>query len=272
VNGYYQPLALVSLMLDFRDPTATNSLLPFHRTSLLLHLLNTALVVVLLYLLFDNWLTAGFLGLLYGLHPLNTDAVLWIAERKTVLSTFFALASLVFYVIYARRADKMRRGDWKHYGAALLLYVCALLSKPTALPLAVLLPVLDYWPLNRLNRRTLLEKVPFLIVAGLFAVVTVISQQEAGKTGSPDAAYLFGTLPLVICYALVLYVSKPVWPVGLVADYPFPPPPFTLMSTPVLVGVIGALMLVVALALSARRTRAWLAGCFSLSPFSPLWV
>ena len=260
ITGYYQPLALVSLMLDFLDPAAHNSLLPFHRTSLLLHLLNTALVVVLLYLLFGNWLTAAFVGLLYGLHPLNADAVLWIAERKTVLSTFFALAALVFYVMYARRADKKRGGDWKYYGAALLLYVFALLSKPTALPLAVLLPVLDYWPLNRLNRRTLLEKAPFLIVAGLFAVVTIISQQESGKTGSPDAAYLFGKLPLVICYALVLYVSKLVWPAGLVADYPFPPPPFTLMSTPVLVSVIGTLMLVVALALSARRTRAWLAG------------
>ena len=163
------------MLLAFLDPAAQHSLLPFRRTALLLHLCNVALVVGLLRSLFDNRLVAGLLGLLYGVHPLNADAVPWIAGRKTVLTATFALGSLLLYVAYVRHAERANHRDWKRYGASLLMYVCALLSKPTALPVVGLLLVLDYWPLRRLSRRALLEKVPFVLVAGLSAVVTVVS-------------------------------------------------------------------------------------------------
>ena len=223
VKGYYQPLALTSIMVDFLDPAAANNLRPFHRTTLLLHVLNVALVVVLLYLLFGNWLTSCLLGLLYGLHPLNADAVLWIAERKAVLSTFFALWSLVLYVLYARHADQTRHRDWKRYGASLFMYMCAVLSKPTAVPVVALLLVLDYWPLRRLNRRALIEKAPFLIVCGLSAAVTVISQSRSFDAGRVEMMHGF-YLPFVIAYSIGLYLFKTAWPAGLVYDYPFPQP------------------------------------------------
>ena len=259
VNGYYQPLALVSIMLDFLDPTAANSLLPFHRTTLLLHLLNAALVVVLLRRLFGNWVTAGLLGLLYGLHPLNADAVLWIAERKTVLSTCFALCSFILYVTYARHAQQAGRGHWKQYIAALLMYACAVLSKPTALPVALLLLVLDYWPLERrFNRTTLLEKVPFVVVGALFALVAVISQARAGQAGTTQLMNPL-YLPLVLGYCIGLYLFKTVCPVDLVSDY-WAPHPLTLMNADVLIGVLATAGIVVAIVLSVRRTRAWVAG------------
>jgi Flp pilus assembly protein TadD len=258
VNGYYQPLALLSVMLDFLDPAAQHSLLPFHRTTLLLHLCNVALVVVLLRALFDNWSVAGMLGALYGLHPLNADAVLWIAERKTVLSAAFTLGSMLLYLGYVRHARRAGRGDWKRYGASLLMYVFALLSKPTALPLVGLLLVLDYWPLQRLNRRTLLEKVPYLVVAGLSAAVTIVSQARAGQGG--EAQWMNPLyLPLVASYCLGFYLRKTVWPTGLASDYPGPHP-FGLSNIDVLATAGGVLLILAAILLSLRHTRAWLAG------------
>jgi protein O-mannosyl-transferase len=258
VNGYYQPLSLLSMMLDFLDPAATNSLLPFHRTTLLLHVLNVALVVGLLYVLFGKWLTACLLGLLYGLHPLNADAVLWIAERKTVLSTTFALSSLLLYATYARQASREGRGDWKRYGAALFMYVCAVLSKPTALPVALLLPVLDYWPLGYRGRKAWLDKVPFLAVGVLCAVVTVVSQAQAGDAGHTHFMKPH-YLPLVMGYSVGFYLLKLVYPAGLVSDYSAPHP-FGLTNAEVLGCTIIALGFVAAIVLSAQRTRAWLAG------------
>jgi protein O-mannosyl-transferase len=258
VNGYYQPLSLLSMMLDFLDPTATSSLLPFHRTTLLLHLLNVALVIVLLHKLFGNWFTAALLGLLYGLHPLNADAVVWVAERKTVLGTAFALASLIAYVSYARHADHGGRRDWKRYLAALLLYVCALLSKPTTLPLLVLLPVLDYWPLDRLNRSTLLEKMPFLVVGVLSAAVTIISQANAGQDGTTHMIRI-AYLPLLVAYGIAFYLVKVVYPAGLVSDYLYPKP-LGLTNLEVLGSVLATVGILVAIIWSARRTRAWVVG------------
>jgi Flp pilus assembly protein TadD len=258
VNGYYQPLSLLSIMLDFLDPAAANSLLPFHRTTLLLHVLNVGLVVALLYVLFGKWLTACLVGLLYGLHPLNADAVLWIAERKTVLSTAFALSSLLLYVSYARKASREGRGDWKRYGGALFMYLCAVLAKPTALPVAALLPVLDYWPLGYRGRKALLDKVPFVAVGVLCAVVTVVSQAHSGDSGQTHFMKPH-YLPLVMGYSVGFYLLKLVYPAGLVSDYSAPQA-FGLTNVEVLGYTIVALGLVAAIALSVQRTRAWLAG------------
>lgn len=261
VNGYYQPLSLLSIMLDFLDPAAASSLLPFHRTTLLLHVLNVALVVTLLYVLFGKWLTACLLGLLWGLHPLNADAVLWIAERKTVLSTCFAIASLLLYVTYARQTDRQGRGDWKPYLAALLTYICAVLAKPTALPVAALLPVLDYWPLgsHRQDRRKAwLDKVPFLVAGTACAAVAVISQAQAGDAGQTHFMKPH-YLPLVLGYSVGFYLLKLVYPAGLVSDYSAPQP-FGITNLEVLGCTVIALGFAVAIAMSLQRTRAWLAG------------
>jgi len=258
VNGYYQPFSLLSLMVDFLDPRAATSLMPFHRTTLILHLLNVVLVVLLLWSLFDHWITANLLGLVYGLHPLNADAILWVAERKTVLSTFFALLSLLLYLAYARHAERTGRGDWKRLGGSLLLYVCALLSKPTALPVVGLLLVLDYWPLKRLNRHTMLEKLPFVLVCGAAAVVAVISQAHAGQEGAVQFMKPYH-LPWVVAYGVGLYLVKAVWPTAMVSDY-LNPQPFGLTNTEVLGSVIVAVGAVAAIVLSLRRTRAWLVG------------
>jgi protein O-mannosyl-transferase len=268
VKGYYQPLALTSIMSDFLDPAAANNLRPFHRTSLLLHMLNVALVVVLLFLLFGNWPISCLLGLLYGLHPLNADVVLWVAERKAVLSTCFALWSLVLYVRYVRHEDQTRHRDWKRYGASLFMYGCAVLSKPTAVPVAVLLLVLDYWPLMRLNWRALLEKVPFLIVCGLSAIVTVISQSRSFDEGRVEMMHGL-SMPFVLAYSIGLYLFKTVWPAGIVYDYPFPRS-FSLTNPEVLLCIMGMVAVIAAMAFSARRTRAWLAsGLFFFIAISP---
>jgi protein O-mannosyl-transferase len=258
VNGYYQPLSMGSVMLDFLDPKAATSLLPFHRTTLLLHLINVTLVVVLLRRLCASWPVAGLLGLLYGVHPLNVDVVVWIAERKTVLSTAFALGALVLYVSYAQHAARVPRGDGKRYGAALLLYTCALLAKPTAMPVVAWLLILDYWPLGRLRRRTLWEKVPFLVVGLLAAAVTMVSQAQAGQGGETQMMKP-QHLPWVVGYCIGFYLWKTVYPANLVSDY-LAPSPFALTNPDVLMGVVGTVILATAIVLSVRRTRAWLAG------------
>ena len=112
VHGYYQPLAMISLMIDHarggtREP---DGLRPFHQTSLALHVINTVLIIWLLYLLFGNAIVAAIVGLLFGVHPLTVEAIPWIGERKTLLATFFALWCLICYVRFARK------GSWWAYG------------------------------------------------------------------------------------------------------------------------------------------------------------
>lgn len=252
VRGYYQPLTMISLMFDYALGGRGDNLRPFHMTSLCLHIFNTALVVVLLYQLFGRLWVAAVVGLLFGLHPMTVETIAWVGERKTVLATFFSLWSLNFYVSY------VRRGGWKLYGGAVLMYVLALMSKPTSAPLPVLMLVLDYWPLRRFGKRTVVEKVPMFVIGVLSAVITVVSQTRTANVAMPGE-YPVTALPLVVCHNIVFYLYKIVWPVNLSCHYPFPHP-FGLSQPMVLTGVVGTFVLVVLLVVSLRWTRALAAG------------
>ena len=90
-------------MLDYAAGGRENNLRPFHVTSLALHTANTALIIVLLYMLFGNIWAAAAVGLLFGVHPMTVEPIPWVAERKTLLATFFSLWSLILYIRYPQR-------------------------------------------------------------------------------------------------------------------------------------------------------------------------
>ncbi len=258
VGGYYQPLAMISLMLDSAMGGRPDHLRPYHRTSLALHVANTAMVVLLLYMLFGEPWAAVVVGLLFGVHPLTVEPIPGVGERKTLLAAFFSLLALIAYVREAKAIAQGERAAW--YGACLVGYVLAVLSKPTAMPLPVLLVLLDYWPLDRLSWRSLRAKTPFFAIAAAASVITFLSQQSAGE----GAVYYPSErsplrIPLILCHNIVFYLYKMVWPANLSSHYPFPEP-MGLSQPMVLAGVIGTATLLPLLLLSLRRTRALLTG------------
>ena len=253
VQGYYEPLTLLSLMLDVALGGRSDDLTVFHVTSLALHLLNTTLIIVLLYMLFGQPWVAALVGLIFGVHPLTVEPVAWVWERKTVLASFFALWCMIVYVRYTRQPGRAL------YGAMLGLFVLALMAKPTVTPLPVLLLLLDFWPLRRLSRRAVLEKVPFFVIAGISAIITVISTSRAGAVISPIEHPLL-QIPLKFCYLMTFYFCKIVWPVNLTSVYVLPEP-MALSQPLVLGGVVGTCSLFVLAVASLRWTRALLTGC-----------
>ena len=252
VRGYYQPLTMISLMLDHALGGRPDDLRAFHCTSLGLHVLNTALVIVLLYLLFGQPVPAALAGLLFGVHPLTVESVTWLSDRKTLLATCFALWCLILYV------HATRKGTWWPYGVSLVMYILALLSKPTTVPLPVLLLLLDYWPLRRLGRRAVVEKAPFLALSLAFALITFISQSRTAPVTVPGESEL-ARIPLIVCHNVIFYLYKMFWPANLTPHYGFPDP-LALRHPMVLAGVIGTCLLIPALLLSWRWTRGPLVG------------
>ena len=280
VPGSYIPLTMISMMLDHAQGGGLKNLYPFHRTSLILHVMNTALVVVLWYLLFGQVWVAALAGLLFGVHPLTVERITWVADRKTVLTTFFALWCLVLYVIY------VRRGTWRWWAGSLLTYVLALMSKPTSLPLPFLLLLLDYWPLQRLCPQTtmekpaekgkpgrpalslLIEKGPFFIVCGVWLAIAFVSFKRTTPMTLPGER-AWGDSLLIFCHNVLFYLTKIFWPTNLSVHYPAPEP-LGLEHPMVRAGVIGACVLTVVILVSWRRTRALAAGCgFFLAALSP---
>ena len=262
VRGYYQPLTMISLMLDHALGGRADDLRIFHRTNLLLHAANTALIIALVYLLFDRLAAALAAGLLFGVHPLSVEPIVWIAERKTVLAGFFGLICMVSYAWHTRR------GGRKAYWLSLLAFVAALMSKPTTTLIPVALLLLDYWPLRRLSRQSVVEKAPFFAVAFASAVITVVSQ---GRTAGVDVASgrSMIDMALILCHNIVFYLGKIFWPTNLSSHYPFPEP-LSAASGMMLAAVVGTVLLIGILLVSLRRTRAaatgWLIFFLLISP------
>ena len=138
-EAVFRPLALLTFAAQLwsgqLDPK------PHHLANLLLHALNTALVVLLAFRLLGRGSSSGFraatallCGLLYGFHPALTEPVAWIAVgRFDLLMTFFLLLALG--LDGARPAD-----NWRRACGVGLLFLAALLSKETAVGFLIALP------------------------------------------------------------------------------------------------------------------------------------
>ena len=131
ISNSYRPLQTISYAVDhFLWGQDTYG---YHLTNVLLHIINVLLVLLIAQRLFRNAYGPYFVALLFGIHPVNTSCVSYIAGRADVLSASFMLTALLFYMDYSK-SGKMR----------LLLisvsaYTCAVFTKEYAI---IVLPLL----------------------------------------------------------------------------------------------------------------------------------
>lgn len=252
VPGYYQPLAMTSLMIDAALGGRPADLRPFHRTSLALHAVNAILIFVVLSQLLNAPIAAAIAAMLFGVHPVAVESICWVGERKTLLATGLALLSISLYVRHA----KTRR--WPSYGLSLFFFILALAAKPSVMFLPFVLLILDAWPLRHLDGQALIEKLPYLLIAVSGAVVAYISQSNTYGVTLPIGDDAANPLAL-LAHNIAFYLCKALWPTTMSAYYPFPRP-LDFSSGMVLAGAIAMPVLVVVAIVLRRKTPAIAAG------------
>ncbi len=252
----WHPLTWLSHMLDVSlfglDPGF------HHLVNLLFHLLNTSLLFLVLKTATGACWRSAFVAALFALHPLHVESVAWIAERKDVLSTFFWLLTMGAYVLYARRPGIPRYLPVLLFFSLGLMAKPMLVSLPLVLllmdywPLGRLPerrapvdpPKAPAQPAERDRKKAkkkkavvplpepvkgkgrnhatllLLEKIPLVVLAGIFSFVAFYTQQKGGALSSLEAYPLGVRLAnAVVSYAR--YLFKMLWPVDLAFFYPF---------------------------------------------------
>jgi protein O-mannosyl-transferase len=239
-SPYWHPMTWLSHLLDVSlfgpDPGA------FHVVNLILHVANSIMVFELLRRMTLELWRSAFVAAVFAVHPLHVESVAWIAERKDVLSTCFWLLTSLAYVRYVKKPDALR------YAAVAGLFALALMSKPMVVTLPVILLLLDVWPLKRISRRAVLEKVPLLALALATSVATVVIQHRVGAMAGLDA------LPWQVragnaTIGYVAYLWKTVWPTHLAAFYPlFQLSPVRVAGTALVIAALTG----VAIAVRAR--------------------
>ncbi len=252
VPGYYQPLAMTSLLADVAMGGRPADLRPFHRTSLALHAINAVLVFVVLSQLLHAPIPAAIAAMLFGVHPLAVESICWVGERKTLLATGLALLSISLYLRHART----RR--WPTYGLSLFFFMLALTAKPSVMTLPFVLLILDVWPLRRLDGQALIEKLPFLLIAISGAVVAYVSQSNTYGVTVPGDENAPNPI-LILAHNIAFYLKKVAWPTQMSAYYPFPQP-LDMTNGLVLAGVIAIPSLLIAAFATCKRAPTLAAG------------
>ena len=245
----YHPLTWMSHMLDVElfdlDAGA------HHLVSVFLHALNSVLCFFALRALTRSVWPSALAAALFALHPLRVESVAWIAERKDVLVGTFWMLCLLAYASYARAPSLAR------YGLVAVCFALALLAKPMAVTLPLVLLLLDFWPLRRwpasvsdpseplalpslpslapthpgkmppgptralLGHTILLEKLPLLLIAIGSALVTLMAQRVAGAaSGARSVPFLLRCENALTAYGA--YLAKIFWPRDLAVFYPHP--------------------------------------------------
>jgi protein O-mannosyl-transferase len=225
-TGYaanWHPLTWLSHTLDYQLYRLNP--LGHHLTSLLLHAANAVLLLLLLNRMTGALWPSAFVAAMFALHPLRVESVVWVAERKDVLSTFFWMLTVGSYVRYAEEF-KVQGSKFKVlYGLCLVFFVLGLMSKPMLVTLPFVLLLLDYWPLGRweftpkFSWRLIVEKIPFILLAAGDSVVTFLVQNHGGAVATL-AKFPFGLRLANVPVAYVRYIGKNFWPSGLAVFYP----------------------------------------------------
>lgn len=236
----YIPFTILSYQLNY----ALGGLNPaiFHATNVLLHTLNALFVGWVLYLLSGKQKVSLIAGLIFLVHPQNTEAVAWASARKDVLSTFFFLASIVSYLHFRSSQSN------KTYAGSVLFFLAGLLSKVMVVTLPVVLLIIEYFKEGRIDKKTLARLLPYFLLSVIFGIVALFGKEEVvAETTLLQKVLMAGRSTL-------FYAQSFFAPTNLSVLYPYNNP-IGFGSTDLVISCVIALVMIGLAAWSLRYTK-----------------
>lgn len=173
---------------------------------------------------------AALAALFWAWHPLRVEPVAWVASRKDVLSLFWELLALLFWVrsmdtrstalrppTSALRppATDLRPLTSVYWALSIACFGLACMAKPSAMTFPVLAGLLDYLLMRRVRFNDLL--VPFLLALGI-GVIAQHCQALGGATASLSTVPVYARLANAAT-AFGSYCWNTVWPKGLAVPH-----------------------------------------------------
>lgn len=195
----YHPLTILTMRWNnnaCQDCEHGISARPFIAWNLILHILNSLLVLVFMYQMTkENKGLSLVLASLFALHPMHVESVVWVSERKDVLYGFFFLSGLLTYIKY------LNTKSYSWLLSTFLLFVAACMSKAMAVVFPLVMLLLYFWNepsktskeslKNTLQYSAFKHSIPFFIVAifvGLMALQIQAGQNFGGLLDIPSDA------------------------------------------------------------------------------------
>lgn len=184
----------------------------YHAVNVALHAINALLIWRLLRRLGvpGAWWAAA----IFALHPVHTESVAWITERKNVLSGMFYLLAMSSYL----RFEDRRRLRW--YLAACGLFILALLSKTVTCSLPIVLLLVHWWQGRRIGWKQVGWLLPMVFLGVLAGLNTADMEVDRVRAYGEAFAIPYAARTIIAAKALIFYVGKLLAPIELTFIYP----------------------------------------------------
>ena len=267
VVDYYRPLVMVVLAAVYHLLGPAPGW--FHLVAAGLHILATYLVFRLTIETLGNQRVAAVAAGIFGLHPTKVQTAAWISGISDSLSAVFFLAAMIAYFSWRQQKRNKQAILW----TSTLFLLLALFSKEAAVFAPALVAVFEFMATKTDFRdrflATLRSVWPFALITGLAltARIFLVRNAEARLAIPIDAIPTLLTAP----QAILWYLGKQVWPVGLSVHYPImviAHPSFTQFVLPfVAVTTLGTITF---LALRKSQIGIFLASWFVLMLAPPI--
>ena len=247
LEASYRPVATLSYFLIYS--VAELDSFYFHLASLLLHMFNAMLVYWMANLVLQNRLQALIAGLLFACHPALSEAVNCISYNEDLLTGFFFLLALIFYI--RLEADNIT-SNIRNYALTLLFYFLGLLSKEMAITLPAIILLYDLalrnadgHPLSLKHLSSTLKKRKyyysgFIAVSLFYLLIRFILLTSPREFLKPVSSGLFERIMFLPGH-IFSFIRMAFYPNNLTADYVFSYPDsfFNSMNLAGFVVVIG---------------------------------
>ncbi len=213
ILGNYQPLVLFSYAMQYKF-FGIGSATGYHAFSLIMHLLNSLLVLIIANRLLKNHTGALVTALLFAIHPLHVESVAWVAAQKDTFYVFFFLLSVLYYMRFRAESKKL------FIVLCFIAFILALLSKAQAVVLPVVLLLIDFLERRPKFGMEIVYKIPFFALSLLFGIIAIKMQSTAGAV--QDAVFSQGERILFACFGFMNYLWQTLVPLDLAIFYPYP--------------------------------------------------
>lgn len=213
--GMYQPIPVLTFAMNYLF-SGTNST-SYKFFNLFLHLVNILLVYWLVKKLCKNESAGSIAAVLFAVHPMNVESIVWLSARSTGLFTLFYLLALLAYQRYLVKGSRL-----KDIMLTFAFFLLALFSKSMAATLPMVLFVLDAWHHRCLNKITILEKVPFFVFSIVFGLISIRAAASFGHIEVLEAGYTIFDRLFLLSYGVAFYIVKLFFPLNLSAIYAYP--------------------------------------------------
>jgi tetratricopeptide (TPR) repeat protein len=233
IIGNYNPLPILTFAIEkhlIGDEPSVH-----HIINVLFHLICVFLVFRILRLMKISVWGAALGALLFGIHPMRVESVVWITERKDVLMGVFFLSSIFYYIKYLISKRSIR----KYFYLSLIIFFIGLFAKIQMVALPLCLLALDYYYRRPLKLKLIWEKIPFFALSLLFGILGIYFLKEYGSL-EDKTQFSFGVRLLLGAYSFITYLVKLIFPFKMAPVYPYPNKVLTeYYVAPLLVAGVG---------------------------------